>query len=620
MEITKKNKSMKKYISIISVFAFSTAFNAQYLVVGKDSISVEKFKKENSYALEKVGVKKAIDYAVDFNLWQQFAKDKKADTLVYFDKKVSEKKNELTEKYFFPKEAVESNLKKFMEASKTETKIQVFFVQKEEGDKTDYSKIYKELKSGKLSMEEAIKTYTKGNSTGMFIKAGTLDVELEQEINKTKIGDYTTLQNNQRVVMFVKVQERRPSLGYLIFGTISYPNDQEAADKKQKIYEELKSGKKFEDVAAVYGRTEEEKKNGGVVMGSPTLPDPVYELLKNKKQGEYTQEPILLGDNWFVFNIYNLLPYELNDDNFDFFKRELFASQYSSVLYEDLAKWIRTQNTYEEYPIYNTLKKSYNSFLQIKNLDDVIYEYWGNKVTVKDFKEDLEKSANDNISKIGEEDWKTYVALKNQNDILGIYTEKFYEIPQVKEELDDFTRNLNSEYIYNFWLSNEISAHPEKIKEYYDKNKSKFVTEELAVGRVAILSDENMKDQVVKEIKNSKKWQELKNKYKDLVDDENKILVHLEEGEMPKSADVFVKYRVPFKLGIYDVKVGDRLLIIAIDKLQTSRQLNFEESKQQATTEVREKILADTLEQQRKKTNVYIDPIFVKELEKTYKK
>ena len=43
-----------------------------------------------------------------------------------------------------------------------------------------------------------------------------------------------------------------------------------------QIFEALYSGKKFEEVAQLYGSTEAEKKNAGVVIGSPVLPDVVY--------------------------------------------------------------------------------------------------------------------------------------------------------------------------------------------------------------------------------------------------------------------------------------------------------------------------------------------------------
>jgi peptidyl-prolyl cis-trans isomerase SurA len=75
-------------------------------------------------------------------------------------------------------------------------------------------------------------------------------------------------------------------LGYLTFGAISYPKA-DAEKMKNQIYEALKSGKKFEEVAKLYGSTDAEKNSAGVVMGSPVLPDAVYEAIKGKRRRIY---------------------------------------------------------------------------------------------------------------------------------------------------------------------------------------------------------------------------------------------------------------------------------------------------------------------------------------------
>ena len=53
---------------------------------------------------------------------------------------------------------------------------------------------------------------------------------------------------------------KRPSLGYLIFGTLSYPNDANAEKAKTEIYKALSSGKKFNEVTAEFGSNDNEKK------------------------------------------------------------------------------------------------------------------------------------------------------------------------------------------------------------------------------------------------------------------------------------------------------------------------------------------------------------------------
>jgi peptidyl-prolyl cis-trans isomerase SurA len=97
----------------------------------------------------------------------------------------------------------------------------------------------------------------------------------------------------------------------------------------------------------LYGSTDAEKNNAGVVMGSPVLPDAVYEALKGKKEGEYT-EPVLLGDKYFVFNIYSLIPYQNSEKHNAVFIKEMMDSQYSDEAYDKLVASLMKSSNYQE--------------------------------------------------------------------------------------------------------------------------------------------------------------------------------------------------------------------------------------------------------------------------------
>jgi peptidyl-prolyl cis-trans isomerase SurA len=75
------------------------SYKSQYLIIGKDSVSVDKFKTENKYGLETAGIDSSIKTYTDFKLLQQFAIDKKADTLSYFKAKMAEKDQQLEKEF-----------------------------------------------------------------------------------------------------------------------------------------------------------------------------------------------------------------------------------------------------------------------------------------------------------------------------------------------------------------------------------------------------------------------------------------------------------------------------------------------------------------------------------------
>ena len=98
---------MKKNIFPIALaFASQLAFS-QYLIVGKDSISVKDYIKDNQYGLQQNGPEKSVNATVDFLLLQQLAKEKKADTLTFFVNSMNQKMSELREEKFYPKPVVE---------------------------------------------------------------------------------------------------------------------------------------------------------------------------------------------------------------------------------------------------------------------------------------------------------------------------------------------------------------------------------------------------------------------------------------------------------------------------------------------------------------------------------
>ena len=270
---------MKKLFPLMFIAALGGKLSAQYMIIGKDSISLADFKKEYQYGLQNTGIEKTINTTQDFVLLQQFAQEKKADTTASFREKMSEKEDGLRTKYFYPTNVIDPVLNAYLKDNQTEKEVLIFMVQKSADDKNDYQQIYNAVKSGKITMEEAITKYTKGSAKAVYIKPGSIDNGLYAELKVLPNNSYTKFVNNSGFVAFGKVLNSRPSLGYVIFGTISYPKDANSETMKAKIYTDLKAGKSFQEVAKLYGANDHEKQNGGVVMGSPTLPNDVYDLL-----------------------------------------------------------------------------------------------------------------------------------------------------------------------------------------------------------------------------------------------------------------------------------------------------------------------------------------------------
>ena len=611
---------MKKiFFPVLLAVATQNLFS-QYLIVGKDSISVKDYIRDNKYGLENSGTEKSVNATIDFLLLQQLAKEKKADTLNFFVNTVNQKLSEIREQKFYPNSVIDPLLTDFVASNQKEVQVLLFLKEKNADDKTDYKSLYNQVKTGKMTMEDFLaKNSTPETSKAFYVKPGMLDYELYQQVKNTPVNSYTSFIDKGNVVGFAKVVNTRPSLGYMIFGTLAIPKDDNYEATKSKIYKELESGKKFQAVVKDFGASEEEKNSGGAVMGSPILPDEVYNALKGQTKDFYTKEPILFNDKYFIFNIYSIEPYTLTDANRRFFQKELLATSYGDEAAKRLVRWLKTQEKFVETADFAEIKKSYQSYLNVKNPKAVLFSYGANKVTYEDLKKAID-SQYKNLEQIPTTQWSDLLNFQADQYIIGVYAKNFQNLPDVKLELNELKKNLFSEYIFSEYLKDELKNNPQLFTDYYNENKSKFIWEKRAESRAVVISNPALVKEIEKEVKDPKKWDALKEKYKNKVNDKNQVLVHFEQGKIQESADIFKKYNVPFKKGVFLTKIADRDVVVAIDDLLPEQQMTLEESKEDMNDAVTEKLLQKTIAAQRAKTKVEIQPAFMAELNKNFKK
>ncbi len=608
---------MKKIFGTILLTAGSL-LSAQYMIIGKDSISLKQFQEEYRYGLENAGVESTVKTAQNFYLYQQFAADKKADTTAAFREKMAAKETELRARYFFPAEILDPLMKQFVADNQTERQVQVFLKEKTPADKTDYRKVYQQVKAGQLTMDQAISANTSGSAEPIYIKPGTLDNGLYTDIKSTANGQLTSFLETPSYYAFAKVIGTRPSLGYLIFGSISYPDDASAPETKAKIYAALQEGKSFEEVAREFGSNDHEKQNGGVVMGSPTLPEELYAAFRGQKENYYTPEPLLFSGNYFVFNLYNVQPYQLTEENKQFFLREMNNSLYAEMLQDRMAEYLKKEKSYKEFPAFANAKKSYASFAAAKDAD-VLYRYKDEEITVGKLRQMMGENSKQ-AAALAPAVWAEVLQDVNTKDVLRIYSRNFTSIPAVSREMNDFRKGLYSDYIFSTYLKEQMAKHPELLDDFYAKNPDKFMWQERAKGRVAILNDAKLKKQLAKEMKNTKSWEAMKVRFAGLKTTDGKPAVTFESGEMGREADVFTKYKVPYRTGVHDTQMGSRTLVIAIDELLPPTRMTREEAAEDLQDAVNEQQLIAILEEQRAKTKVIVEPAFLSGLQQNFKK
>ena len=117
---------MKKiFFPVLLALATQNLF-AQYLIVGKDSISVKDYIRDNKYGLENSGTEKSVNATIDFLLLQQLAKEKKADRLNFFVNTVNQRLSEIREQKFYPKSVIDPLLTDLVASNQKEVQVLLF--------------------------------------------------------------------------------------------------------------------------------------------------------------------------------------------------------------------------------------------------------------------------------------------------------------------------------------------------------------------------------------------------------------------------------------------------------------------------------------------------------------
>lgn len=608
---------MKKLTWLLTVIFFTPFFSAQYMIVGSDSISLSEFLRDNSAGLQTNGIDNTIKATQNFMLMQEFAKEHKADTATYFRTALNQKILDLRDEKFYPNSIIDPLLKSYVTDLQNEIKVQIFAVQKQLNNLTNYKKVYNQVKNGEITMATAIKSYTQASGEAFFLKPGVINTERYDDIKYLSAGSYSKLYEDGSSYMFIKVLGTRPSLGYMVFGAISYPNDAKANTMKAQIYSSLQSGKSFTEVAKNFGFDEKERKTAGLVLGSPTLPEVVYSALKSKKAGEYS-EPVLMDNKFYVFYIFDKRDYVLNSEARSFFQKELMASSYQDLVVQRLVEQEKTSGNYKELPIYNSLKSSFQTFKQSNNQSSPILTYGKHVMTFGDLKNNLPEDLT-NSKDITAEEWNQILNMVSNGFVYQKYTEDFIDRPEIKNEINTLKQTLNSNYVFSY-LKSEMDKKPSLLMDYYNKNKTNYRTDKVAVGRIAIIADQALVDVIKSEIGNPNHWTSLKSKYNGRLDNHDKILVDFKEGDMRSDADLFTKYIVPFKPGVSTAKIGERFVVVAIDSITSAGIMSFDEAKDEVRDAVRQDLLQNLIEQQRAKTKIVVQPAFISGLEKKFKK
>ena len=297
----------------------------------------------------------------------------------------------------------------------------------------------------------------------------------------------------------------------------------------------------------------------------------------------------------------------------------MMQTAYGELVTEQLVTSLMKSKDYKESPAYAAISQSYQAFKNYKDKNAVLLTYKNINLTYADLKKEIESTFK-TPETFTVEDWKGFTDFRKKDFVYKSYNDLFSEREDIKPEIDELKRNLYSQYIFTQYLKSEVEKNPQKAQDYFKNNPEKYMWEQRAESRVAIISDTKLVKEIQKDIENPKNWETLKAKYDKKLNAKNQILVHFETGKVPESGEIFEVNKVPFKKGVFTTKIKDRDVVISVDNILPETHMTYEEAKDYVADDVTEVILRETITNQKAKTKITVEPGFVEALSKTFKK
>lgn len=507
----------------IALNIFSQSDNDVLLTVNKAPVTVGEFK----YIYEKNNGKEAdysekslneyIDLYSKFKLKVARARDLKLDTIQSLNEELNGYKRQLANSYLTDKEILEHLLNELKERQKQDVRFRHILILSKERDSDSLkkvalqkvNKIKSELAGGK-KFEDAVKEYSEdkssaGNGGDLGYFTAMLPqgfYELENALYSLPIGKLSEPVKTSIGYHFIVVDHRRPARGIIEVAHILIRSEEgkkaEAKATIDELYNKIKSGEDFNNLANQFSQDKQTMKNGGVLpaFGINTYDKSFEEAAFSlQKDGEVSM-PIETKAGWHILKRIKKPDYsndatafkklhEANikrDDRFGVARKKLVEDIKKSSGY---AENLNVFNKYVESLNEEFLSFKWNPESSMTSMKEPLISYGGDfKYTVADFAAFCKKNTKTRLKYE-----KNAASVKEAAQaLLAEFSEEKaldYEQKQLEIKYPDF-KALMREYEEGILLFEATKqavwdrANQDSIglNTYYEANKNNYLTEE----------------------------------------------------------------------------------------------------------------------------------------------
>ena len=486
--------------------------------VDGDSIPVSEFlyiyKKNlgDKADFSKKSLEEYLDLYVKFKLKVKKAKDMKLDTSAAFKKEMAGYREQLAKSYLVDKEVNEKLMKEAYQRMQRDLKVRHILVafnkNGEDQAREKINKIYEELQQGKsfkgLAKKYSDDKYSKHSGGDLGWVTAMLPrgfYEFENVIYNLKKGEYSKPFKTKFGYHIAMVEDERPARGeieaahILIRSKVKGKVVPDAKAKIDSIYQKLKEGASFEEMAKKYSMDKNTAKKGGYLgffgIGkySQKFEDEVFSL---KKDGEFSK-PFKTSLGWHIVKRISkpgIKPYEKMKRSL---ANKIKKSERYDIARKALIEKIKKEAGFSENKalLDEFAKKLDKSFFSFKwkapeYKDGVLFTLAGKKYMLKDFVNYLENNQRARLQFSRKTPVRDALEKLYNQYVDNICIE--YEQQNLEEKYPDF-KFLMREYTEGNLLFevmekevwNKASKDTAGLKKFYEKNKEKYMWKPRAV-------------------------------------------------------------------------------------------------------------------------------------------
>ncbi|WP_411767978.1 peptidylprolyl isomerase [Winogradskyella sp. A3E31] len=579
------------------------------LTVGDEFIKVSEFlrvynknldlvKDENQKDLENY-----LDLFINYKLKLAEAKRLRLDTVPKYQREFGNYKNQLVKNYISENKVTDALVEEAYDRMKYDVKA-VHVLIKDNPDAQDTLKAYNQiLKYRDQLITEGFDATKKALHDGASVFVEDLGYfstfkmvyDFETAAYNTKVGEVSQPFTTQFGYHVVKVLDKRPSRGTVTVGHIMISNKQTDStiipkERAELIYNKYTSGESFDALAKQFSDDKSSARNGGKLapfksgqLSSPEFEDAAFAL---ENSGDVSK-PIKTQYGYHIIKLIEKKPIpsfeEVRSNLVSQVQRDSRSKLINSAMVDELRSRYSIEEDKNAKPYFKTIitQDYFMGKLELPqnfNADKSLININGETTAYKDFISHLKSAQRRyynkpiSINTLIENEYKVFI----ENTILD------YRKEHLEEEDEEFAEILK-EYRDGLLLFdlmekeiwNKAAKDTTGLKDYYDTNKSNYISKESVAIFMASTPDKAQATAVRGLLKSGKTEEEIKT----IISKDGKIEVVFTKGVFEKSDEKFPS-DFKFEQGVSEVlNHNESFHVIKVNETIPQKVRPFEEIK-----------------------------------------